>query len=153
MRSKPLSLGLAVGTVLLIAGLPAWALTGTLEIKVPFTFVVQNTTLPAGTYEISTPDLSAPQVLRIRSQNGATSVFVLTEAMERSAGQPQRSELIFNKMGNTEFLTQVWSDEGGQGNQIPEPKLHMQVGHQTMDMKSGHSLAAHHRHTKKQGTS
>jgi hypothetical protein len=72
--------------------------------------------------------------------------------MERSAGRSQRSELIFNKAGNTEFLTQVWSDESGQGNLIPEPKLHMQVSHQTMDMKSSHSLAAQHRYAKKQGT-
>ena len=152
MRSKQLSLALAVGTVLLMAGLPAWALTGTLEVKVPFTFVVQNTTLPAGTYRISTPDLSAPEVLKIQRQGSTSSVFVLTELAERPAGQQPKAELVFNKMGNTEFLTQVWSDESGQGNLIPEPKLHMQVSHQTMDMKSSHSLAAQHRYAKKQGT-
>ena len=152
MRSNPLSLALAVGTMLITAGLPAWALTGTLQVKVPFAFVVQNTTLPAGAYEITAQDLSTPQVLQIRSQDGATKVVVLTEALERSAGRPQRSELIFNKAGNMEFLTQVWSDEGGQGNLVPEPKLQMQASHQTMDMKSSHSLAAQHRHAKKQGS-
>lgn len=150
MKRKLLTVAIAVGTAVLTAGLPAWALTGRLEAKIPFSFVVENTTLPSGTYQISTPDLNAPEVLEIRSQDGKNAVLVITEPTVRPTGQQEKTELVFNKMGNREILTQVWSAESNTGNQIPDATLHMKMSHQTMDMKNCHALPAHHTHAKKQ---
>ncbi len=150
MKRKLLTVAIAVGTAVLTAGLPAWALTGRLEAKVPFSFVVENTTLPSGTYEISAPDSNAPEVLEIRSEKGEHAVLVLTEPTIRPSGQQGKTELVFNKMGNKEILSQVWTADSNTGNQIPEARLHMKMSHQTMDMKNCHSLPAHHTHAKKQ---
>jgi hypothetical protein len=147
-----LLLASAVGTVLIFSALPAWALNGILVAKVPFKFIVQDTTLPAGTYEISTDSPSDPELLLIQSEGGGASVLVLAQLADQPAGQQPKAELVFSRIGDTEFLTRVRSDEGGLEYQIPEPKLHMQLTHKTTDIKNLHSISAHHRNTKKQGT-
>ena len=107
----------------LVVGLGA-TLTSTAQIEsdasiranIPHSFVVNNTTLPAGTYTITVSDNDSADlnVLEIRSTNGKSTVLFETEPVNvrRTA---RRSELVFDKIGDTYFLSRVFmrGDEGG----------------------------------------
>ena len=94
----------------------------TIRVNVPYAFVVNNTTLPAGAYVITVPDTSSDlNVLEIRNANYKTAVLFDTEPVTGTRIM-RRSELVFDKIGDTYFLSRVFmsGDEGG--NQVLKSK-------------------------------
>ena len=93
----------------------------TIRADIPHSFVVHNTTLPAGTYLVTVADTADLSVLEIRSVNDKLAVLFDTESVKvnRTA---KRSELVFDQIGDTYFLSQVFmsGDEGG--NQLLKSK-------------------------------
>lgn len=79
----------------------------TIEANIPHAFVVEKTTLPAGKYTIKVADPNGDlSVMEIRSANGHTAVVFETEgAQPRQA--PNKTELVFDKVGDTYFLSEV----------------------------------------------
>src|SRR5258707_892767 len=88
----------------------------TIEANIPYSFIVGNTTLPAGKYAIKALD-NDPGVLEIRSADNRTAVFIETESAQANQ-EPSKSELVFNKVGDKYFLAQVWLEGHKDGNQI-----------------------------------
>ena len=91
--------------------------------NIPYSFVVNNTTLPAGTYviRVADPDASDLRLLEIRSANGKTSVFFKTEPVTVS-GSARHTELVFDKIGDNYFLSRVFLEGDGGGNQLLKSK-------------------------------
>ena len=116
----------------LIAGLGA-TLTNSAQIQsnatiranIPYSFVVQNTTLPAGTYVITVADSYASDlsVLEIRSANGKTAVFFETEPVIVMGLARARTELVFDKIGDDYFLSRVFLEGYGGGNRLFKSKM------------------------------
>jgi hypothetical protein len=74
--------------------------------KVPFSFSVQNRSLPAGEYTIFT--VLPERAIRIISTDGRYSAIVFT--LPNYANSPsENSRLIFHRYGDDYFLTQVWT--------------------------------------------
>ena len=94
-----------------------------IKANVPHSFVVNNTTLPAGTYWIRVSDNDSPDLyeLEIQSANGKTTVFFETEPV-KVKGTARPGELVFDRIGDTYFLSRVFmrGDEGG--NQLLKSK-------------------------------
>jgi len=113
-----------------------------IEANVPFAFVVVNTTLPAGKYEIKWIDGNSPTVLEIRSYNGRRAVIFDTDVKRTPNDEPaNKTELIFNKIGDKYFLSQIWADGDVNGNQLEKSKTEKSLegdGTQT----ERHSIAA-----------
>jgi hypothetical protein len=96
----------------------------TIETNVPFTFVVGDTTLPAGKYVIQVVDGDSANVLRLRSVNGHTSVVFDTEASEARGEQiMHKDELVFDKIGDSYFLSQVWMAGSSSGNELAKSRM------------------------------
>ena len=95
-----------------------------IKANIPYSFVVNNTTLPAGTYVITVLDSDASDLtlLKIRSENGKTAVFFETEAIIVPGLAPQ-TELVFDKIGDTYFLSKVFLKDDEGGNQLPKSKM------------------------------
>ena len=96
-----------VAVVVLLASAVA-AQAETLEVKVPFAFIVGSTKMPAGTYRLERGSMSS-SVLLIRGENGnGTQAFVLMTPLK--GGSPVRDEpaLVFVPDENANRLTQVW---------------------------------------------
>lgn len=74
---------------------------GTVIANVPFAFVVDGKTLPAGTYNVSR--VSQGSELLISSRN--TGVFVIPTELDSSG--VQKPVVTFDKIGDTYFLRQV----------------------------------------------
>ena len=111
-----LSLCLVVGLGATLSSNAQIESDASIRVNIPHSFVVNNTTLPAGTYTITVADNdhSDLNVLEIRSTNGKSGALFDTEPVNvrRMARQ---SELVFDKIGDTYFLSRVFmrGDEGG----------------------------------------
>jgi len=94
----------------------------TIKATIPYSFVVNNTTLPAGAYVITVPDTASDlNVLEIRSATRKMAVLFDTEPVNITR-TVRRTELVFDKIGDTYFLSRVFltGDEGG--NQVLKSK-------------------------------
>lgn len=118
----------------------AWAQTDndtTVEANIPYTFVVGSTTLPAGKYIVRMPDSSEPNVLEIRAANGHTAVAFETSDTNQT---PNKGELVFNKIGDNYFLSQVWITGSASGNQLAKSKMEKRL--ETSGMQSQQTFVA-----------
>jgi alkylation response protein AidB-like acyl-CoA dehydrogenase len=93
------------------------ALASTIDVKVPFAFVVQGQTLPAGEYQM-VRDANDPAVLLIRGEKGNRSTAL---AMTRpAAGHDPAGDtpaVTFTRVENQYRLSGVW-DSGLEGHEI-----------------------------------
>ena len=109
--------------------------------NIPYAFVVNNTTLPAGTYVITVSDPygSDTSVLEIRSANGKTAVLFDTDPITGPRLAPQ-TELVFEKIGDTYFLSQVFL-QGDEGSQVRKSKTQQRL-EDNGSIAESHSIAA-----------
>jgi len=89
--------------------------------NIPFDFIVGKKTLPAGEYTIDRPEISDPNVLLIRSSDSHFAVFANAESV-RARQIPDKSELIFNRIGDNYFLSKVFVSGEDIGCEIQKPR-------------------------------
>lgn len=113
-----------LGLFLMIGVLPGLAQgKKSLLLKAPFNFVVEQQTMPAGTYRI----LVEHGWLEIHSMDEQTAAMVLT--LPVSGKSPEGAgQVVFNRYGERYFLSQVW---------LPE----MQAGRQTLESREEKEVA------------
>jgi hypothetical protein len=94
----------------------------TVEADIPYAFIVGTTTLPAGKYTIRTLDDTSLNLLEIRSSNGRAAAAFETQSnlAERT---PLQTELVFNKIGDQYFLSQIWVAGSDSGAQVEKSKM------------------------------
>jgi hypothetical protein len=115
MRSMMRKSAVLAGACLLVAGATAnVAASSVLEVEVPFSFVVNGRTLPAGHYMVERDELS-PSVLLIRGEKGnhsATFVSTIPAGGQDPAGTVPT--LTFTRHENEYRLSSVW-ESGSEG--------------------------------------
>ncbi len=80
---------------------------GGIEANIQHPFVVGDTTLPPGRYIFRMVQDSNLTAMTVTNAATDTSVeFLVREALDSHI--PQRSELVFNRCGNKEFLTKIF---------------------------------------------
>jgi len=98
---------MVLAAVALILGSAAFAQTLSLRAVVPFNFVVGDKVYPAGEYAVNTSG-NANYLLFIAGRS--TKESVLTQSYPITSGMPaERSALIFQRLGETYILQQVWT--------------------------------------------
>jgi hypothetical protein len=75
---------------------------------VPFDFIVNGKTLPAGTYEVKRIT-EAPEGLLIRNVNNKHDHCMFETESVQQYGLPRHDEIIFNRYGDSYFLSEVLS--------------------------------------------
>jgi hypothetical protein len=94
------------------------------EVNITFPFMVGDTKLPAGKYVIKTSDDNSPNVLELRSADTKTSVIFDTEnAQARGDKTANKTELVFDKVGDQYFLRQIWVGGTATGNELTESRM------------------------------
>ena len=131
--------------LLAVGGVVANAQIDTLtqiQANVPFAFSVGDTTLPAGKYQIRTPYDNVPSVLELQSANGRTRVLFETVDAQTRADQPaSKTELVFDKVGDQYFLSQVWEAGSASGSELPKPRMEKRLA-DGGSQSERHSIAA-----------
>jgi hypothetical protein len=108
------ALALAVTTV-------ASAQTIKVKVNVPFGFIVNRATLPAGEYLLESVD-DAGKVLAIRDLDTNTSKLVMFNSC-RSLKAVSQTKLIFHRYGDRYFLNQIWVEGNNAGHELsPSPR-------------------------------
>jgi len=90
-----------------------------MKVTLPFAFQAEETAFPAGSYSINQANPNTR--LTIRNQKGKESgQFSTSPLPAESAFAKDRTWLVFNKVGDKYFLSQVWSRHIGR--QLSEPQ-------------------------------
>ncbi len=107
-----------------------------LDANIPFQFTVGNTTLPAGKYVIKPLDNSGdnPNVIEVRSTDDRMAVIFDSENASLD-NAPKKSEIIFDKIGNQYFLSQIFVEGENYGAQMLESRMEKKL-------KSGGQMAS-----------
>ena len=85
-------------------------IVGNVQADVPFQFHVGSKTFPAGRYTIHQLEGSNLTAMEISTADGKQSALFNVESAQAST-TPDKTELIFNKYGDTYFLSELF-DEG-----------------------------------------
>ena len=85
---------------------------------VPFAFNVGAAQLPAGTYEIKTLSQDGNQIMIQNSKTNASAVSIA----RRDGSRNTESKLVFDRIGNQYFLSEVWRDSSRGGMIVPTSK-------------------------------
>ncbi len=88
---------------------------GTISAQIPFEFAVGGKLLPAGEYIFDLAGTTTPNVLTVRAQDGSTRVMFDTDQLPVKQ-DPESVALVFDKIGNTSYLMEVWGlENSGRG--------------------------------------
>jgi hypothetical protein len=85
--------------------------------NVPFAFNVGTSQLPAGSYRITVEDGGGLVMI----SNSTTFATVLSLGQQERPGGKSR-KLVFLRLGNRYFLTQIWGEQGSTGLRLRAPK-------------------------------
>ena len=131
--------------VLAVAGLCAastmFAQNGILKADIPFDFVVADRTLPAGTYEVQCNPNQSPLV-KLQGVDVEAGLFAMTSPTQSTALN-REGKLIFNRYGNSYFLSQVWRAGSNQGGALSASKAEREIAARVA--KGGKAEVAMHR--------
>ena len=96
-----------------------------IEVNITFPFMVGDTKLPAGKYMIRTTDDNSPNVLELSSidKPGTSVIFDTENAQSRDDKIVNKTELVFNKVGDQDFLFQIWVVGSSTGNELAKSRM------------------------------
>ena len=124
----------------------------TIEADIPHAFMVKDTLLPPGRYMVKVADNDNLNVLEIRRMDGrAKSILFETESIQANR-EPGKSELVFDKLGDKYFLSQVFLKGDEYGNQLAKTKMQRELEDGGLKAER-QSVAANRKQTKRSGQS
>ena len=105
-----------VGLGLMLATISAYAQTG-VKANIPFNFVVDKATLPAGEYIVQSVSTSG----RAMSIHSADRKFTrLLLPLPCSSGKAaEKTKMVFHRYGNQYCLAQIWTAGNEIGSELP----------------------------------
>ena len=122
MNLKHFGLAVAAATAFVISPLKA-QLTSNVEANIPFAFRVGDATMPAGKYIVSPLDEGQIEVSAVSGKPSAVYIVETTSA-DQPAG---KTELIFHRYGNQEFLSQLVLEGEQEGLALPASKAEKEL--------------------------
>jgi hypothetical protein len=117
MRTIIAKASMALGVVCL-CGFALYGQSYQLSAKIPFSFRVGNTILPAGQYELG--NTAGKSVLQIRNRTTGHGNYISTGFGDENKAH-QRNVLVFHRYGDVYFFSEMWN-ESGAGSKVPVSK-------------------------------
>jgi hypothetical protein len=114
MLSLLLAAGSAFGQMIYVKG------------NIPFNFIVNKDTLPAGQYDIESFGTMDGRTLLIHDSTMHTKTLVIARSVE-SRNPSEQTKLVFNRRGNQYFLSQIWIAGEKLGHQLPKSARESEV--------------------------
>lgn len=122
---KPLR-SLALGLGLLLVAAAAHAQGTAISANVPFSFVAGNQLLPAGRYEIRASGTDS-SILTIRSSDRKHIAAVLTFPCGGGWKTPEKTQLLFHRVGEHYQLSRVQAEGSSVGQQLVEGRAYTEA--------------------------
>jgi hypothetical protein len=89
----------------------------TIVADIPFSFTVKNKVMPAGEYTVKRVSSDKPGVMEIRSSDGHERAVFLVRSTQL-AKEPSESELVFDRVGEQYFLSEIFESWDNLGVQL-----------------------------------
>ena len=124
-----------VGLFTLLAVAPAFA-EQPLQATIPFDFTIGSTRMHAGEYVVN----FERSFTWVKRADGKASYALLTIPL-RVADSSEPARLVFNKYGNSYFLSQIWS-RGYNGRQLHKSKAELETESASNGMRQTAIVAA-----------
>lgn len=141
MRKKALLITLLVLTGTAVAALADTF--GEVESDVPFPFVVENTTLPAGKYIVRSDEPLHGTVYSLESADGSLHVDFLAEDIPSTTTHDPA--LVFDRVGGRYFLAQLWIADSLTGHQVVKSRTQLSLEKDGMPRHESRSVPMHKR--------
>ena len=125
-------------TLLLLISVPSTYAQATIEATVPFNFMVGKAEMPAGTYTINRLSSSAIEIKGSTTKKSAVSIVW----SEGASGSDSAAKLVFNRYGDSYFLSQVTRGSGANVMQLPTSKLEQEQRMASTSGPSGQKVVA-----------
>jgi hypothetical protein len=103
------------------------------KVDVPFQFILNGQTLPAGNYVIERTDPAKPNIVTLKRADGGVVRVIITQRVEREHPSTE-SSLIFIRRGDRRYLFQVWNVGAMNGSEIPSAYKRERNGQQRTDL-------------------
>ena len=114
-----------LGLGLLIVVSSAQAQETRVRADIPFDFIVGNQVLSAGEYMVASEG-ATNQVIVIRSNDRKTAILALTNSCS-SSKPSDTTKLVFHRLADRYFLSQVWVAGNSGGRQLPASRFEVQL--------------------------
>jgi hypothetical protein len=114
-----------LGLGLLLASASAYAKTGLVKAKIPFSFIVEQAALPAGEYTIQSLSDGGRAVTIQSSNHKFTKMFLPHSCQSQPASETTR--LVFHRYGDQYFLAQVWMAGNDIGREVPQSRREAEI--------------------------
>ena len=106
----------------LVVSVPMTQAQARVQANVPFAFSLdQNSTMPAGVYEISSDSSKALIVRNLDTKQARLLAASMHVEASQASGTPH-ARLVFQKYGDQYFLSQIWDGQSHTGIAFPESK-------------------------------
>ena len=124
---------LAMLAVALMISVPMTQAQSRVRADVPFAFSLEQSSMPAGGYEISSID---EKVISVRNlETGQARLLIAS--MHVQASQDQHAKLVFHKCGDQYFLSQIWDGSGNDGIELPASKREKELNMASSNFSDG----------------
>lgn len=104
-------------------------------LNIPFDFIVQGKTLPAGEYTIEPNRRDYDKVWLVRSKDGRASVLFTTTRVQSRETQ-EGAKLIFNRYGDQYFLSQIWTAGANSGRELLTNRRERELARNAIERKT-----------------
>lgn len=102
-----------------------------LLVDIPFEFHVANVVLPAGQYNVDPSGRNIHNLLSLDCYACGTQAIALTFPVGGGTSVPTEGRLVFNKYGETYFLSEVWTPGNAYGRALSESKTERELARAT----------------------
>src|SRR5271157_5146001 len=102
-----------------------------LRVDIPFEFYVANVVLPAGQYDVDSSGRNIRNLLILDCFACETQAAALTFPAGGGSDVPTEGRLVFNKYGETYFLSQVWTPGNSYGSALSQSKTERELARAT----------------------
>lgn len=88
-----------------------------IRVNIPFAFMADKATLPAGEYLVQRPAIGGPRVLMLQRIDGSAAAIVSAMSVQANDWQTE-TYLVFHRFGDSYFLSQIWTEGNKSGLQL-----------------------------------
>jgi hypothetical protein len=122
-----------LGVLALLAAASAFG-QSRVRYDIPFEFHFLDTAMPAGQYDVSGPFSNVRNVLSIECSACRAHGYTVTYGIGGGDNPPDKGRLVFNKYGDTYYLSEVWKPGDSQGGALAKSKTEREIARTTPNM-------------------
>jgi hypothetical protein len=113
-----------------------------LRYDIPFEFHFADAVMPAGQYDVDMTASNVQHLLAVNCRSCDARAFSLTYPIGGSTSVANEGRLVFNKYGDTYFLSQVWAPGYSQGAEVNKSKTEHEIARITSPAQTSQVIMA-----------